>query len=329
MRIALLGAGRIGQLHGRLVAEQPGVDEVIVNDVIAENAAKAAEAVTGPRRGRARVLIPPPPTPCRRRVHKRARPAGLPVHRRRQAGLRREAAGLRPRVDGALVEKAEAAAPSSRSGSSAASTRPTWRRSASSTRASSDPVHGPAHRPRPHAAPRRVHPGLGRPVPRLVDPRLRRAPLAHRLGDRRGLRTGAVRNFPIFAEYDDVDTGAVHLHLRERGDRVARPDPPQPAGLRRAHGGHRLQGRGVVGLDGRTPIRSLEAGAPVTANPAWDCSSTGSRRRTGWSCSSSSASPAVRSEPVHRARRDAGDADRVHAAKSRLEHRPVRLDEVP
>ncbi len=47
MRIALLGAGRIGQLHGRLVAEQPGVDEVIVYDVIAENAAKAAGAVNG------------------------------------------------------------------------------------------------------------------------------------------------------------------------------------------------------------------------------------------------------------------------------------------
>ena len=47
MRIALLGAGRIGQLHGRLVAEQPGVEEVIVYDVIPDNAAKAAEAVGG------------------------------------------------------------------------------------------------------------------------------------------------------------------------------------------------------------------------------------------------------------------------------------------
>jgi myo-inositol 2-dehydrogenase/D-chiro-inositol 1-dehydrogenase len=47
MRIALLGAGRIGQLHGRLVSEQPDVDEVIVYDVIAGNAAKAAEAVNG------------------------------------------------------------------------------------------------------------------------------------------------------------------------------------------------------------------------------------------------------------------------------------------
>ena len=47
MRIALLGAGRIGQLHGRLVAEQPDVDEVIVYDVIAGNAAQAAAAIGG------------------------------------------------------------------------------------------------------------------------------------------------------------------------------------------------------------------------------------------------------------------------------------------
>jgi len=47
MRIALLGAGRIGTLHGRLVAEQQDVDEVIVYDVIAASAAQAAAAIGG------------------------------------------------------------------------------------------------------------------------------------------------------------------------------------------------------------------------------------------------------------------------------------------
>jgi myo-inositol 2-dehydrogenase/D-chiro-inositol 1-dehydrogenase len=47
MRIALLGAGRIGQLHGRLVAEQPDVEEVIVCDVVTENAERAAVAIGG------------------------------------------------------------------------------------------------------------------------------------------------------------------------------------------------------------------------------------------------------------------------------------------
>ncbi|HEX7472375.1 MAG TPA: Gfo/Idh/MocA family oxidoreductase [Candidatus Limnocylindrales bacterium] len=47
MRIALIGAGRIGQLHGRLVAAQPGVDEVIVADVDAARAGEVAAAIGG------------------------------------------------------------------------------------------------------------------------------------------------------------------------------------------------------------------------------------------------------------------------------------------
>src|SRR5258706_2905885 len=47
MRIALLGAGRIGQLHGRLVAAQEGVDEVIVNDVDVDRARAVAETFNG------------------------------------------------------------------------------------------------------------------------------------------------------------------------------------------------------------------------------------------------------------------------------------------
>ena len=56
MRIALLGAGRIGQLHGRLVAEQPDVDEVIVYDVSPRT----------PRRPRRRSTAGSPPRSTRR-----------------------------------------------------------------------------------------------------------------------------------------------------------------------------------------------------------------------------------------------------------------------
>ena len=47
MKIALLGAGRIGQLHGRLVAAQAGVDGIVVSDVDADHARGAAAAVGG------------------------------------------------------------------------------------------------------------------------------------------------------------------------------------------------------------------------------------------------------------------------------------------
>ena len=45
MKIALLGAGRIGQLHGRLLAGQPGVDDVIVADIDPQRAQAAADAI--------------------------------------------------------------------------------------------------------------------------------------------------------------------------------------------------------------------------------------------------------------------------------------------
>ena len=46
MRVALLGAGRIGRLHARLLRDTPGIDEVIIADADAERAAEVA-AETG------------------------------------------------------------------------------------------------------------------------------------------------------------------------------------------------------------------------------------------------------------------------------------------
>jgi myo-inositol 2-dehydrogenase / D-chiro-inositol 1-dehydrogenase len=44
MRIALIGAGRIGRLHARLLVATPGVDEVVIADVDTTRAADAAAA---------------------------------------------------------------------------------------------------------------------------------------------------------------------------------------------------------------------------------------------------------------------------------------------
>ena len=45
MRIALIGAGRIGALHARLLSATPGVDELIVADALADRAAAVAAEV--------------------------------------------------------------------------------------------------------------------------------------------------------------------------------------------------------------------------------------------------------------------------------------------
>jgi myo-inositol 2-dehydrogenase/D-chiro-inositol 1-dehydrogenase len=45
MRIALIGAGRIGALHARLLSATPGVDELVVADALADRAATVAAEV--------------------------------------------------------------------------------------------------------------------------------------------------------------------------------------------------------------------------------------------------------------------------------------------
>ena len=45
MRVALLGAGRIGQLHGRLLRDTPGVDELIVADAATDRSTALAAEV--------------------------------------------------------------------------------------------------------------------------------------------------------------------------------------------------------------------------------------------------------------------------------------------
>ena len=141
--------------------------------------------------------------------------------------------------------------------------------------------------------------------------------------------TGAVRNFPIFAEHDDVDTGAciftcangvIGSHAQTRHNPLGYDVRMEVIGSKDAV---------CVGVDGRTPIRSLEAGAPVMANPAWTPSSTGSRRRTAELLEFLKVARGEIPSPC--TARDAMQAMRiaVAATKSRLEHRPVRLDEVP
>jgi myo-inositol 2-dehydrogenase/D-chiro-inositol 1-dehydrogenase len=47
MKIALVGAGRIGRLHGRLLARQPGIEDVLVHDPVADTAARVATEIGG------------------------------------------------------------------------------------------------------------------------------------------------------------------------------------------------------------------------------------------------------------------------------------------
>src|SRR3954469_16219392 len=56
MRVAVLGAGRIGALHSRLLAEHPEVDAVVVADERPERAVEVAAAVEGESAGIAEAI---------------------------------------------------------------------------------------------------------------------------------------------------------------------------------------------------------------------------------------------------------------------------------
>ena len=334
MRIALLGAGRIGQLHGRLVAEQPGVDEVIVYDVDAENAAAAARAVNGRVAATAEEAIAAADAVIVAASTPMHAPLVALCDRRRQAGLRREATRVRPRGD--RRPRGEGRSRRRRGpGGLPAPLRSRLRRGQAPPRQrrAGHPVHGPAHRPRPHAPARRLHPGLRRPVPRLVDPRLRRAALADRLRGRRGLRDRRGPQLP------DLRGARRRRHRRRhpapartaRHRRRTAQTRHDPLRLRRAHGGHRIEGRRVRRSRRRTPIRSLEAGAPTSRRTRPGTRSS-TRFETAYRIELLAFLRVARGEiPSPCTARDALEAMRIAymATKSRLEHRPVRLDEVP
>ena len=86
----------------------------------------------------------------------------------------------------------------------------------------------------------------------------------------------------------------------------------------------------TVGLDRGTPIRSLEADAPALTGPAWTSFLT--RFEAAYNAELLAFLRVARREiPSPCTARDALQAMRiaVAATTSRLEHRPVRLAEVP
>jgi myo-inositol 2-dehydrogenase / D-chiro-inositol 1-dehydrogenase len=331
MRIALLGAGRIGQLHGRLVSEQADVEEVIVYDVIAENAAKAAAAVNGRVAATAEdaiaaadAVIVAASTNMHAPLVSLCIDAGKPVFVEKPLAFDLESTV-------SLVEKAEAAGAVIQVG----------------FQRRFDPAYVEAKRlldtgelgtlymvrliAHDHTPPPDAY------IP--VSGGLFRDSSIHDFDALRWLTgsevvevyaTGSVRNFPIFAEYDDVDTGAciftcangvIGSHAQTRHNPLGYDVRMEVIGSKDVV---------CVGLDGRTPMRSLEAGAPVMANPAWD--SFLDRFEEAYRLELLEFLRVARGEIESPCTaRDAMQAMRIAymATKSRLEHRPVRLDEVP
>lgn len=270
MRICLVGAGRIGRLHGTLVAAQSEVDEVIVADVDPARAAETAAAIggrVGPTAEEAMegadAVIVTASTDAHAVLVAAAVERGLPTFCEKPLAF-----DLPETVE--LVDQIEARGAVVQVG----------------FQRRFDPAYREARR--------LVESGeLGtvylvrliahdhEPPPESYIPvsgGLFRDSSIHDFDALRWVTgqevdevyaAGSVRGFPVFERYDDVDTGAAILQLADGTLGVLSQTRHDPLGydVRMEIVGSR--DAVTVGLGPRTPLRSLEPDALVLAGPAW------------------------------------------------------------
>lgn len=330
MRIALVGAGRIGRLHGSLVAAQPEVEEVLVADVDADRAHELAAAIGGRAVGSvdeafagADAALVAASTSAHAELVGRALDRRLPVFVEKPLAFDLE-------TTVGLVERVE--------------------REGATVQVGFQRRFDPAYR----EARRLVESGeLGTVyLVRLVAHDHEPPPDAYiplsgglfrdsSIHDFDALRwvtgveveevyaAGSVRGFPVFARHDDVDTGAAILRLADGTLAVLGQTRHDPRGydIRMELVGSR--DAVTVGLDGRTPLRSLEADAPPMPGPAWI--SFLDRFEPAYRDELLAFLRVARGElPSPCTARDALEAMRISVAatRSRAEHRPVPLAEI-
>ena len=329
MRIALLGAGRIGQLHGTLLAAQPDVDAIVVADVDPARAAATAAAVGGvaaesheAAMDGADSVVVAASTTAHAGLVTAAVERGLPTFCEKPLAF-----DLAETV--ALVDQIEARGAIVQVGFQR-------RFDPAFLEARRLVVSGEIgtlylvrliahdHEPPPDAY-----------IP--VSGGLFRDSSIHDFDALRWVTgqevdevyaTGSVRGFPVFAEHDDIDTGAAILHLADGTLGVLSQTRHDPLGydVRMELVGSR--DAVTVGLGTRTPLRSLEPDGPPLAESPWQ--SFLSRFETAYRDELMTFLRVARGEiPSPCTARDSLQAMRVAVAagRSRLEHRPVRPDE--
>jgi len=330
MRIALLGAGRIGQVHGRFLGTQPDVSEVIVADIDEKRAREAAAALgwrvaadVESALDAADAVLVTATTDAHARLVSMAVDRQLPVFCEKPLAFDlTETAELVDKIEraGAIVQvgfqrRFDPAYQEAR------------RLVETGTLGTVYLVRLIAH---DHEPPPEAY------IP--VSGGLFRDSSIHDFDALRWVTgfevaelyaAGSVRQFPAFARYDDVDTGAVILQMTDGTLAVLGQTRHDPRGY-----DIRMELIGskdavTVGLSTSTPIRSLESDAPSMPGPPW--TSFVSRFEAAYRAELSAFLRVVRGEMQSPCTaRDALEAMRVSVAASRslAEHRPVRLSEI-
>jgi myo-inositol 2-dehydrogenase/D-chiro-inositol 1-dehydrogenase len=331
MRVALLGAGRIGTLHARLLTATPGVDELVIGDVDADRVAAVAGPVGATAAasidaalGGADAVVIAAATSAHAELIRASIGRGLPTFCEKPL-----AATLEDTI--ALAADIEGSGVPFQLGFQRrfdAGYREVHRLVHEGALGTLYAVRLAGHDPAPpHEAYIPQSGGLFRDFS-IHDFDVLRWMTGCEVEE--VYADGGVRGFPIFAKYGDVDTAVVAMRLVDgpfTALTVARHDPL----------GYDIRAEVFgsldsvsVGLGPRMPLRSVEPGVPPPAGPVWQDFLV--RFEDAYAAEfvaflgvarGETASPCTAGDGVA-ALRIAEAADR-----SLHEHRPVRLAEIP
>jgi myo-inositol 2-dehydrogenase/D-chiro-inositol 1-dehydrogenase len=141
---------------------------------------------------------------------------------------------------------------------------------------------------------------------------------------------GGVRGFPMFAKYDDIDTGVATLRMVDGPFVVLTSARHDPLGYDIRAELFGSDDSVSVGLGPRTPMRSVEPGVAAPAGPAW--ADFADRFTPAYTAELAEFIRVAQGHvPSPCVARDGLAALRIAEAATRSlhEHRPVRLEEIP
>jgi myo-inositol 2-dehydrogenase / D-chiro-inositol 1-dehydrogenase len=330
MRVGLLGAGRIGALHAGVLAGDPGVDALMVGDVDAGRAKALAGELGGESGSIEEVLDSRPDavviaasTSAHADLIRAAVDAGIPAFCEKPVAL-----GYEETLE--IVERVESSGAVLQIGFQRrfdAGYVEAKRLIDAGALGTLYSVRLATHDPEP------PHEGY---IP--VSGGIFRDLHIHDFDALRWLTgseaeevyaTGSVRKFGVFARYGDVDTSAALIRMAGGVVAVLTGGRHDPLGYDVRT---EIFGSGdsiAVGLDGRTPIRSVEPGVPPPQKPAYP--NFQARFEDAYRAELEHFLRVVRGEAENPCTgRDALEALRIAMAAdlSLAEHRPVSLTEV-
>jgi myo-inositol 2-dehydrogenase / D-chiro-inositol 1-dehydrogenase len=330
MKVALLGTGRIGRLHARLLTATPGVDELLIADVLPERAAEAAAEVDGravatieAALDEADAVVIAAATTAHAGLIRASADRGLPTfcekplaeditatieiaHHIASTGIPFQL-GFQRRFDAGYGEA--------------------HRMIESGELGTLYNFHLAGHDPEP------PHEGY---IPQsgglFRDFSIHDFDVIRWMTGREVVEVyadGEVRGFPMFAKYNDVDTAVATLRMDDGSLGVLTVARHDPLGYDIRAELYGSKDSISVGLGPRTPIRSVEPGVPPQAGPAWPHFLD--RFSAAYSAEFVAFLRVARGEaPSPCTANDGVQALRIAeaATQSLHEHRPVRVEEI-